>query len=94
MVQNNQLTYRTAAGQMRQAGINAVFAGVLFALMGGIFIWFIGADFGHYLGTCFVVLGVLVLFRGISSMWASGNYRRLALDKPDGASTPNTEQFR
>ena len=57
---------------MRQAGIYSVFAGLLFAAMGGIFVQFVRADFGYYLGLIFIVLGILILVRGISSTWASG----------------------
>ena len=94
MVQNNQLNYRTAAGQLRQAGVYSVFAGLLFAAMGGIFLQFVGADFGHYLGALFVVLGMLILVRGVSSMWASRKYVELAHDASDQLSNAAMESVR
>lgn len=94
MVQNNQLTYRNYASQLRQAGVHFVFAGLLFVIMGGMFIQFIGADFGRYLGAIFIVLGVLVFIRGVGNMWASGSYTKLAIDASDRHTNSNLEQYR
>ena len=94
MVQNNQLTYRTAAGQMRQAGVYSVFAGLLFMVMGGIFLQFVGADFGRYLGASFVIFGILILIRGASQMWASRSYTKLAQDASDQPSRSTLEHFK
>jgi len=48
--------------------------GILFAAMGAIFVQFIGADFGRYMGILFIAFGVLIIVRGLSNTWAARKY--------------------
>ena len=94
MVANNQVTYRSTARQMWQGGLWAVFAGILFGVMGGIFIDFVDRDFAQYLGGSLVALGLLLVVRGVSAMKSSGHYMKLANDASDQPVTSNMDRYR
>jgi hypothetical protein len=74
MITTNQVTTRALPSQMRQNGIYAITCGVLFALMGSAFFAFIGADFGRFLGAIFILLGIMIMLRGVAALRISRKY--------------------
>jgi hypothetical protein len=92
MIATNQITSSSLPTQLWQSGIYAVASGLLFLLMGTVFFVFVGGDFGHLLGGCFFVLGVLIAIRGASAMKTSRKYPRTP--KADASpTTSNLERF-
>jgi hypothetical protein len=94
MITSNQVTTRSLPTQMWQAGIYAVAAGLMFVLMGSVFITFINDDFGHYLGGSFLVLGVLIIIRGATAIRNSRKYPRAPSKTPNISATIITERFK
>jgi hypothetical protein len=78
MIQGNPTSYQTAATQYRRAGINSIFAGLLFVAMGGGFFQFVRGDFGTYMGGIFAILGILIASTGIHNIKSSRKYAELA----------------
>jgi hypothetical protein len=82
MITMNQVTSRSLPTQMRQGGIYASTVGLMFAVMGGIFFACINDDFGHFVGGAFILLGTMILIRGVTAVRNSLKYPRTDNKKP------------
>jgi hypothetical protein len=93
MITTNQVMSGHLPTQLRQGGIYAAGSGLVFVAMGLMFAQMVGNDFGKYLGGSFIVLGILIIIRGIAALRAARKYPRAAV-KPTTAQAFSADTFK